>query len=69
MARARPRCSTPILGLVDVCPGCGLDQPTPLPWYYMVGLLILMLTATWTFVDFDRLTYFITQFGPMRIGE
>ena len=69
MARACPRSGTPILGLVDVSPGWCLDQPTPLPWYYMVGLLILMLTTAWTFVDFDRLTYFITQFGPMRIGE
>jgi hypothetical protein len=69
MARACPRCGTVIRGLVDECPGCGLDQPIPVPWYYMVGLLILMLAIAWTVVDFDELTYFITQFGPMRIGN
>lgn len=69
MVRTCPRCGTSIRGLTDECPGCGLDQPVPMPWYYVLGMFILLITVAWTAVDFDKLTYLITQFGPMRIGN
>lgn len=36
-------CGQPIEGYVDECPHCGADRPVPVPrYYYMIGLAILI---------------------------
>ena len=56
-------CGREITGYVDVCPGCGVHKPVPVPiTYYMVGIMLVGLIM-YFLADFGAVIEFIEGFG------
>ena len=50
-----PRCKIPLKGYMDECPGCGMDKPLPLPWYFYAIMLAILIASAWIFIDLEAI--------------